>query len=117
MAKNTLFNKVWNQHKVDTLPNGQDQLFIGLHLIHEVTTPQAFAQLIESNGTVAYPNRTFATIDHIIPTDNIIRPFSDKQAEVMTAALEKNIKKFDIKFFDPETKWVSNSFLKLQFGF
>ena len=103
MAKKTLFNKVWDQHKVDTLPTGQDQLFIGLHLIHEVTTPQAFAQLIESNGKVAYPNRTFATIDHIIPTENIIRPFSDKQAEIMTAALEENVKKFNIKFFNPDT--------------
>jgi 3-isopropylmalate/(R)-2-methylmalate dehydratase large subunit len=104
MAKNTLYNKVWNKHKVCTLPTGQDQLFIGLHLIHEVTTPQAFAGIMERGSSIAYPNRTFATTDHIIPTDNQLhRPFKDSQAELMSATLEHNVKEFNIPFFGPKS--------------
>ena len=66
----SLLNKVWDLHKVGTLPSGQDQLFIGLHLIHEVTSPQAFQALTDRGLTVMYPGRTFATVDHIVPTDN-----------------------------------------------
>ncbi len=70
MSTQNLFNKVWDLHKVGTLPSGQDQLFIGQHLIHEVTSPQAFEMLRERGLTVPYPERTIATADHIIPTDN-----------------------------------------------
>src|SRR5690606_31357877 len=59
----TLFQKVWDLHAVRTLPNGQTQLYIGLHLVHEVTSPQAFAELRERGWTVKAPHRTFATID------------------------------------------------------
>lgn len=103
MSKYTLFDKLWDLHKVDTLPTGQDQLFIGLHLVHEVTSPQAFAMLKETNTPVAFPNRTFATLDHIIPTLSQQRPFMDNQAELMTGALEKNVKEFGIPFFDTKT--------------
>jgi 3-isopropylmalate dehydratase large subunit len=68
MSKNTLYDSVWQEHKVAELPNGQDQLFIGLHLVHEVTSPQAFGMLRERNLDVAFPDRTFATTDHIVPT-------------------------------------------------
>ena len=65
-----LFDKVWDLHKVGRLPSGRDQLFIGLHLVHEVTSPQAFAMLAERGLKVAFPERSFATIDHIVPTDD-----------------------------------------------
>ena len=64
----TLFHKVWDAHKVRTLASGQTQLFIGLHLIHEVTSPQAFDMLRHQGLKVAFPERTVATIDHIVPT-------------------------------------------------
>ena len=64
----TLLDKVWEAHTVRTLPSGQTQLLIGLHLIHEVTTPQAFQMLKEAGLRVRMPERTFATLDHIIPT-------------------------------------------------
>ena len=57
-----LLNKVWDLHKVGTLPSGQDQLFIGLHLIHEVTSPQAFQMLRERKLQVLHPERTFASV-------------------------------------------------------
>ena len=70
----TLFHKVWNAHAVRRLPSGQTQLFVGLHLVHEVTTPQAFDMLRQHGWHVAYPNRTFGTIDHIVPTSSQKRP-------------------------------------------
>src|SRR5881296_3097067 len=98
----TLFHKVWNAHAVRTLPSGQTQLFIGLHLIHEVTTPQAFDMLRQHGWRVAFPERTFGTVDHIVPTDSRRRPFVDLIAEQMTAALERNCRDFGIRLWGPE---------------
>ena len=74
MGRGTLLDKVWDAHTVRELDGGQTQLFIGLHLIHEVTSPQAFAMLREMGLPVRFPGRTFATVDHIIPTDSQRRP-------------------------------------------
>ena len=91
-----LFNKVWDLHSVRTLPDGQTQLFIGLHLIHEVTSPQAFEILRERGLQVAFPQRTFATVDHVIPTADQSRPFQDELAEQMMSAIERNCREFGI---------------------
>jgi 3-isopropylmalate/(R)-2-methylmalate dehydratase large subunit len=96
----TLFQKVWDAHRVRELPTGQTQLFIGTHLIHEVTSPQAFAMLRELNLPVRYPARTFATVDHIIPTDSRVRPLSDPLAEAMLTELENNCRDNDVELFD-----------------
>ncbi|MFB6284505.1 MAG: 3-isopropylmalate dehydratase large subunit [Halobacteria archaeon] len=101
MSEGTLYDKVWDRHKVRELPNGQTQLFIGLHLIHEVTSPQAFGMLEERGLEPPFPERTYATADHIIPTRDRSRPFGDQQAEVMMEELEVNVSKYDIEFFDP----------------
>ena len=98
MGKN-LFNKVWDDHKVTTLRSGQDQLFIGLHLVHEVTSPQAFEMLENRNLDVLFPDRTFATVDHIVPTDDQSRPLADPLSEEMLTAIEKNVKKHGIRYF------------------
>ncbi len=103
MSSNTLYDHVWDLHKVGTLPTGQDQIFVGLHLIHEVTTPQAFASLKERGVHVAFPDRTFATLDHIIPTLSQRRPFVDAQAEAMAHTLETNLTNTGIQFFDLKT--------------
>ena len=104
MSSENLFNKVWDLHTVRQLPSGQTQLFIGLHLIHEVTTPQAFQMLRERKLKVAYPQNTFATVDHIMPTDDISRPLKDPLAEQMLLALENNVKDFNIPLYDFKTK-------------
>ncbi len=104
MSSENLFSKVWDLHTVRQLPSGQTQLFIGLHLIHEVTTPQAFQMLREKKLKVAYPQNTFATVDHIMPTDDISRPLKDPLAEQMLSALEKNTKEFGIPLYDFKTK-------------
>ena len=101
MSSNTLYDTVWEKHKVAELPNGQDQLFIGLHLVHEVTSPQAFGMLRERDLDVAFPDRTFATTDHIAPTtpQGRERPLQDDQAENMLQALEHNTSENGITFF------------------
>ncbi len=95
----TLYDKVWESHTVEVLPTGQTQLFIGLHLIHEITTAPAFDMLREKGLDIAFPERTFATVDHIVPTDMRSRPFLDSQAEELIRALEKNTSQFGIEFF------------------
>jgi 3-isopropylmalate/(R)-2-methylmalate dehydratase large subunit len=99
----TLFQKVWNAHTVRTLPSGQTQLFVGLHLVHEVTSPQAFDMLRQHGWRVAYPERTFATVDHIVPTDSRRRPFLDLMAEEMTSVLERNCREFGISLWAPDS--------------
>ncbi len=98
MAK-TLYEKVWEAHTVDTLQDGRTQLFIGTHLIHEVTSPQAFGMLRELDLTVKFPQRTFATIDHIVPTENQDQP-TDPLAADMIDAIRKNCDDFGITYFD-----------------
>lgn len=102
MSKNTLFDKVWDAHIVDILPDGRTQLFVGRHLMHEVTSPQAFEELRERGWKVKHPELTFATLDHVIPTCNTSRPYKDAQAELMAATLEKNVKEFGITYFGPK---------------
>src|SRR5216684_4342719 len=98
----TLFHKVWNAHAVRVLPSGQTQLFVGLHLLHEVTSPQAFDMLRQHSWGVAFPDRTFATVDHIVPTNTQRRPFLDLMAEEMTGALERNCREFGIELWTPD---------------
>jgi 3-isopropylmalate/(R)-2-methylmalate dehydratase large subunit len=98
----TLFHKVWNAHAVRRLPSGQTQLFVGLHLVHEVTTPQAFDMLRQHGWKVAYPDRTFGTIDHIVPTNAQRRPFLDVMAEEMASSLEKNCREAGIPLWTPD---------------
>jgi 3-isopropylmalate/(R)-2-methylmalate dehydratase large subunit len=100
MSQGTLFDKVWDLHSVGILRSGQTQLFIGLHLIHEVTSPQAFGMLKELGLKVLYPDRTVATVDHIVPTDNQSRPFADSLAEEMMQCLERNTTEQGILFYN-----------------
>src|SRR5437879_358399 len=99
----TLLDKVWDAHTVRTLPSGQTQLLIGLHLIHEVTTPQAFQMLKDAKLKVRMPERTFATLDHIIPTTDQTRPYKDPLAEEMAAHMIRNAKDFGVPLFDMAT--------------
>jgi 3-isopropylmalate/(R)-2-methylmalate dehydratase large subunit len=96
----TLLQKVWDAHTVRILPTGQTQLFIGLHLVHEVTSPQAFDELRMRGWKVRFPARTFATVDHIVPTRDLARPFGDAMAEAMMSALERNCRDFGVPLYD-----------------
>ncbi len=96
----TLFEKVWDAHAVRPLSNGQTQLLIGTHLIHVVTSPQAFGMLRDLGIPVRYPIRTFATVDHIVPTDRQEEPFSDPLADAMIKELRRNADEFSVTYFD-----------------
>jgi len=103
MTPRNLFEKVWETHSVDQLSNGQTQLFVGRHLIHEVTSPQAFGMLREKSLPVRYPERTFATVDHIVPTNEVNEPYSDPLADAMIKELRRNCSDFGVTFFDVDS--------------
>ncbi len=98
MAK-TLFEKIWDQHEVTRSDDGQSLLYIDLHLVHEVTSPQAFEGLRLAGRPVRRPDQTFATMDHNIPTDN---PFvvSDSIAKRQIDALAENCRDFGVPLAD-----------------
>ena len=99
MGKN-LYEKVWESHAAARLSNGQTQLLIDTHLIHEVTSPQAFGMLRDLGLTVRHPERTFATVDHIVPTDQFEEPFADPLADAMIKELRRNAEQFGVTYFD-----------------
>ncbi|MFT5623225.1 MAG: 3-isopropylmalate/(R)-2-methylmalate dehydratase large subunit [Bacteroidia bacterium] len=99
----SLFEKVWDAHAVRQLANGQTQLLIGTHLIHEVTSPQAFGMLRDKGLQVKYPHRTFATVDHIVPTNESVEPYSDPLAQGMIEELRNNCVENNVTFFDTNT--------------
>jgi 3-isopropylmalate/(R)-2-methylmalate dehydratase large subunit len=101
MSQRTLYDKVWERHKVAELPNGQDQLFVGLHLVHEVSSPQAFSMLRERELDVAYPDRTVGVADHIVPTAEAdrTRPLLDERTETMLATMDDNAARTEITYY------------------
>jgi len=101
--KKTLFEKVWEKHAVRELPDGSTQLLVGTHLLHEVTSPQAFGMLRALKLPVKYPERTYATVDHIIPTDDRTEPYKSPTAYEMLTAIRKNCADNSITFFDSTT--------------
>jgi len=99
MSKQTLFEKIWDEHVVAS-PSGEPTLiYIDLHLVHEVTSPQAFDGLRLSNRTVRRPERTLATADHNVPTDPISTPVNDPISRRQLEALDENCAEFGITLF------------------
>lgn len=95
---NTLFDKVWDRHVVSDLPGGGVLLYIDRHLVHEVTSPQAFDGLREAGRKVRRPDLTFATVDHNVPTDG--RPIDETSlAGKQLAALARNAKEFGVQLY------------------
>jgi 3-isopropylmalate/(R)-2-methylmalate dehydratase large subunit len=98
-AAKTLFDKIWERHVVKEIPNGPSVLYIDKHLIHEVTSPQAF-QGIEKRGLKVYrPQRTVATADHNVPTLNQHLPIAEKLSRVQVEALTENCKNHDVTLY------------------
>ncbi|HTY38199.1 MAG TPA: 3-isopropylmalate dehydratase large subunit [Bacteroidota bacterium] len=95
----TLFEKVWNNHLVAQEPDSPALLYIDLHLLHEVTSPQAFTGLRQRGLKVRRPDRSFATVDHSIPTVDPSIPMTDRIAEKQIHQLETNAQEFGIRFF------------------
>jgi 3-isopropylmalate/(R)-2-methylmalate dehydratase large subunit len=100
MAAQTLFEKIWDRHVVYQQPGGPALLFIDLHLIHEVTSPQAFEGLQKSGRKVRDLKRTFATLDHNIPTIDQLGPIKDPASRLQVEMMRQNCKEFGITMFD-----------------
>ena len=99
MAK-TLFEKLWESHVVRQEPNGPALIYIDLQLVHEVTSPQAFESLRLAGRKLRSPERTIATVDHNVPTQNRSLPIVDQIARTQIETLRKNVKDFGITFYD-----------------
>ena len=95
----TIFDKVWEKHIVDRIPNGPSILYIDKHLIHEVTSPQAFASLNKQNLKVLRPEKTIATADHNVPTIDQHLPIREALSRNQVDTLTKNCKEHDITLF------------------
>jgi len=95
----SLLDKIWAAHLVDQSPGAPDLLYIDRHLIHEVTSPQAFEGLRRAGRRLRRPDLTFGVIDHSIPTDDRRRPLKDQVAEAQLTALEKNQAEFGLRVF------------------
>ena len=96
----TLFEKIWESHVVSDSTNGPSLIYIDRHLVHEVTSPQAFDGLRMSNRTVRRPDLTIATMDHNVPTTDRSLPILDQTSSIQIQTLAKNCKDFGIKLFD-----------------
>ena len=96
----TLFEKLWESHLVRQEPNGPALLYIDLHLVHEVTSPQAFEGLRLAGRRLRSPERTVATVDHNVPTINRSLPIVDQIARTQIETLRNNVKKFGVRFYD-----------------
>tara|TARA_B100001996_G_scaffold364520_1_gene333606 strand:- start:1248 stop:2651 length:1404 start_codon:yes stop_codon:yes gene_type:complete len=100
----TLYDKIWNEHIVHQQDDGTTLLYVDRHLVHEVTSPQAFEGLRLSRRAVRKPNLTLAVADHNVPTSNRSEGIDDKESEIQVQELEKNCKEFGIKLFSMEDK-------------
>jgi 3-isopropylmalate/(R)-2-methylmalate dehydratase large subunit len=103
MAARTLFDKIWDAHLVAQPPGRSPILYIDLHLVHEVTSPQAFDGLRAAGRKVRQPLRTVATVDHNIPTEPRGTPITDLIAAKQISALQQNCKDFGVRLFDMDS--------------
>ena len=101
---NTLYDKIWNDHLVDQQDDGTALIFVDRHLVHEVTSPQAFEGLRKSNRTVSHPKLTLAVADHNVPTTDRSKGISDEESKIQVDTLESNCKEFGIQLLGWEIK-------------
>jgi len=100
----TIYDKIWNEHLVHEQENGTSLLFVDRHLIHEVTSPQAFEGLRNSKRKVRQPRLTLAVADHNVPTTDRSKGISDKESKIQVDTLDTNCKEFGVQLFGMEDK-------------
>jgi 3-isopropylmalate/(R)-2-methylmalate dehydratase large subunit len=100
MAAQTLFDKIWDSHVVFEAAGQPALLYVDLHLVHEVTSPQAFEALLKARRKVRCPERTFATMDHNVPTTDRSLPISDRDSKLQIEMMRKNCADFGIRLYD-----------------
>ena len=100
----TLYDKIWDDHVVEVQPDGNTLLYIDRHLVHEVTSPQAFEGLRMNKRKVRAPERTLAVVDHNVPTTDRSLPNPDPESAIQIATLAENTRDFGIEYYDPFDK-------------
>ena len=100
MKPRTLYDKIWEDHLVDEQPDGTCLIYVDRHLVHEVTSPQAFEGLRAAGRKVHAPDKTLAVVDHNVPTTDRSKPNPDPESAEQIAALAKNAKDFGIEYFN-----------------
>jgi 3-isopropylmalate/(R)-2-methylmalate dehydratase large subunit len=98
-APRTLFDKIWDAHVVERLPDGTCLLYIDRHLTHEVTSPQAFEGLRNAGRTVRRPDLTFAVADHNVPTSDRSQGIEEPESRLQVETLERNVAEFGVPYF------------------
>ena len=96
----TLFDKIWDYHLISTQEDGASLIYIDRHLVHEVTSPQAFEGLRMSGRVVNSPNRTLAVADHNVPTTDRAGGIQEEESKIQVEALDKNVEDFGIPYFN-----------------
>jgi 3-isopropylmalate/(R)-2-methylmalate dehydratase large subunit len=99
MAPRTLYDKIWDDHVVETLPDGTSLLYIDRHLVHEVTSPQAFEGLRVAGRKVRSPERTLAVVDHNVPTSDRSRGIDDPESATQVETLAQNARDFGVEYY------------------
>jgi len=100
MKPRTLFDKIWDYHLISTQEDGASLIYIDRHLVHEVTSPQAFEGLRMSGRDVNSPNRTLAVADHNVPTTDRADGIQEEESRIQVEALDKNVEEFGIPYFN-----------------
>ena len=100
MKPRTLYDKIWDDHLVDEQPDGTCLIYVDRHLVHEVTSPQAFEGLRTSGRKVRAPEKTLAVVDHNVPTSDRTKPNPDPESAEQIKTLAENARDFDIEYFD-----------------
>ena len=100
MKPRTLFDKIWDYHLISTQEDGASLIYIDRHLVHEVTSPQAFEGLRMSGRDVNSPNRTLAVADHNVPTTDRADGIQEEESRIQVEALDKNVEDFGIPYFN-----------------
>ena len=96
----TLYDKIWDDHVVEALPDGTSLIYIDRHLVHEVTSPQAFEGLRAAGRRVRAPNKTLAVVDHNVPTTDRSKGIDDPESRLQVETLAKNVAEFGLEYFD-----------------
>src|SRR5262245_65970230 len=101
MAKlRTLYDKIWDDHVVETQPDGTCLIYIDRHLVHEVTSPQAFEGLRVSGRKVRSPEKTLAVVDHNVPTTDRSKGIDDPESATQVETMEETARAFGIEYYD-----------------
>src|SRR5689334_1967689 len=100
MEPRTLYDKIWDDHVVDTQPDGTCLLYVDRHLVHEVTSPQAFEGLRAAGRKVRHPEKTLAVVDHNVQTSDRSQGIEDPESRTQLEALAENVRDFGIEFYD-----------------